>query len=91
MSSIAQATTIDELVQNNSILLVFLKLRGGVQQMELDRADAIELVAQIEQLQTRRFPGARGEMPHVLDDVVIRPGSDDLNVALNCRLDLLGG
>ena len=87
--SVTQAATIDELIENDCIRLTFLELRSRIQQTQFDGSDTVEVVAQVEQLQVRSFLGIWSEMPDVLHDIIIRPGSDDLNIALHCCLDLL--
>ena len=86
---IAQAATVDELIPNNGILLLWFQFRCRIQQTQLNGIYTIEVVAEVEQLQVRAFLGVWGEVPGVLDDVVVRSSPDDLDVALNSGLDLL--
>ena len=88
---IAQAATISKLIPDNRILLIRPKLRRRIQQPRLDGADVIEVVAHVEQLQLRGSPRCGREVPGLLDDVVVGPGADDLDVAFRGGDDGLCG
>ena len=84
---IAQAATVYELIPNNGVLLLWLQFRCRVQQTQLNCIYTVEVVAEVEQLQVRAFLGVWGEVPGVLDDVVVRSSTHDLDVALNSGLN----